>query len=379
MIVLTARLSSKSKEEKEMTKNVQREDLHAFVASIYERLGVPQIDAQVAATIAVAADLRGVDSHGVVMLPRKVDYMRKGLIEPTPTIKVDRETPATALLDGGNGLGEVVSQRAMELCIQKAKTAGAGFVAVHDSNHFGIAAYYSMMALDHGMIGISMTNTTPIVVPTFGRKAVIGTNPISLAAPAGTERPYVLDMATSIVPSGKMAVYRNLGKELPVGWAIDKEDRAMTDPGEVTKMLYSRTGGGLLPLGGEGEEFGGHKGYGLSLLVDILSGVLSGAAFGSNVYPQRDGKPAPGNVGHFFGALSIDSFLPRAMFEQRMDELIHALKSSPKAPGQNRIYIHGEKEFEIEDERRRNGIPLPDQVLGPLSKLADELQVTFDL
>ena len=362
-----------------MTRTVHQEDLQAFVARIYGKLGVPDKDARVAARIAVAADLRGVDSHGVVMLPRKVGYMRRGLIEPNPKIRVDRETPATALLDGGNGLGEVVSQRAMEICIQKAKSAGAGFVAVHDSNHYGIAAYYSMMALDHDMIGISMTNSTPIVVPTFGREAIIGTNPLSLAAPAGTERPYVLDMATSIVPSGKMTVYRNLGKNLPVGWAIDREDRAMTDPGEVTKMLYSRTGGGLLPLGGEGEEFGGHKGYGLSLMVDILSGVLSGSAFGPNVYPQRDGEPAPGNVGHFFGAISIESFLPRAIFEQRMDDIIGVLKISPKAPGQSRIYIHGEKEFEIEDERRRNGIPLPDQVLEPLREMADDLQVAFDL
>jgi LDH2 family malate/lactate/ureidoglycolate dehydrogenase len=153
----------------------------------------------------------------------------------------------------------------------------------------------------------------------------------------------------------------------------------MTNPAEVTKMLYSRTGGGLLPLGGEGEEFGGHKGYGLALVVDILSGVLSGSAFGPNVYPQKDGKPAPGNVGHFFGALSVDSFLPRAMFEQRMDDIIHDLKTSPKAPGQNRIYIHGEKQFEIEDERRRNGIPLSEPVLDPLRKLADDLQVAFDL
>ena len=153
----------------------------------------------------------------------------------------------------------------------------------------------------------------------------------------------------------------------------------MTGPGEVTKMLYGRTGGGLLPLGGKGEEYGGHKGYGLSLMVDILAGVLSGSAFGPNVYPQRDGEPAPGNVGHFFAALSIDSFLPRAVFERRMDDIMHALKSSPKAPGQNRIYIHGEKEFEIEDERRSNGIPLSDQVLDPLRTLAADLQVPFDL
>ncbi len=362
-----------------MTQTVNHEALQAFVTNVYEKLGVPNADAQTAAEIAVAADLRGVDSHGVVMLPRKVDYMKRGLIEPRPRIQIDRESPATALLDGGNGLGSVVSRQAMELCIEKARKVGAGFVAVHDSNHYGIAGYYAMMALEHGMIGISMTNTTPIVVPTFGSKAMIGTNPISVAAPAGQERPFVLDMATSVVPSGKMAVYRNLGKKIPTGWAIDSEARSMSEPAEVTTMLYSRTGGGLLPLGGEGEEFGGHKGYGLALMADIFSGILSGAAFGPYVYPSKDGKQAPGNVGHFFGALDIDSFRPIADFKRTMDEIIGALKLAAKAPGQDRIYIHGEKEFEMEEERRRKGIPLHDQVIASMRSLADDLQIAFEM
>ena len=362
-----------------MSRTVTQEELQAFVRSVYEKLGVARKDAETAAEIAVAADLRGVDSHGVVMVPRKADYMQRGLINPTPEIRVDRETPATALLDGGNGLGEVVSQQAMELCIEKARSAGAGFVSVHDSNHYGIAAYYAMMALERDMIGISMTNSTPIVAPTFGRQAVIGTNPLSLAAPAGSELPYVLDMATSIVPAGKMTVYKNLGKDIPEGWAIDKEGRAMTDPGEVTKMLYGRTGGGLLPLGGEGEEYGGHKGYGLSFMVDILSGVLSGSAFGADVYPQKDGKPGPGNVGHFFGAISIEAFIPKNLFEQRMDHIINTLKNAPKADGENRIYIHGEKQFEIQEERMQKGIPLPDPVREQLKELANNLQIDFNI
>ena len=362
-----------------MCQLVQYATLQSFVARAYKKLGVPEEDALTAAEITVAADLRGVDSHGVVMLSRKVNYMRRGLIEAVPIIKVDRENIATALIDGGNGLGEVVSRRAMELCIKKAKSAGAGFVTVHDSNHFGIAGYYAMMALEHDMIGICMTNSTPIVVPTFGTKAIIGTNPISVAAPAGKEDPYVLDMATSIVPSGKMAVYKNQDKNIPIGWAIDSEDRSMTDPGEVTKMLYSRTGGGLLPLGGAGEKFGGHKGYGLSFMVDILSGILSGAAFGPFVYPNHDGKPGAGNVGHFFGALAIESFRPLAEFRQSMDEIIHSLKNTPKEPEQARIYIHGEKEFEIEEERRRNGIPIHNQVMTSLTELAKDLQINLDL
>ncbi|MCC6187520.1 MAG: Ldh family oxidoreductase [Anaerolineales bacterium] len=362
-----------------MSRSVPYQTLQAFVARVYERLGVPADHAQTAAEIAVAADLRGVDSHGVEMLPRKADYIRKGLINPKAGIKIERETPATALVNGDNGLGEPVSKQAMAWCIEKARAAGAGFIAVHDSNHYGIAGYYTMMALEHDMIGISMTNTTPITVPTFGRKAMLGTNPISVAAPTGASHPFVLDMATSIVPSGRMAVFRNLGKSIPAGWAIDSEAHAMNDPGEVTKMLYSRTGGGLLPLGGEGEEFGGHKGYGLTLVVDILSGVLSGAAFGPFVYPQKDGRPAPGNVGHFFGALAIEAFRPLAAFRQSMDELLGALKDAPKAPGHERIYIHGEKEFETEAARRRAGIPLHDQVVTNLMGLARDIGVEFDL
>lgn len=366
-------------EESVVSHIVRHQALQAFVARVYTKLGVPQTEAQTAAEIAVAADLRGVDSHGVEMLPRKADYIRRGLINPKADIKVERESPATTLLNGDNGLGEVASKRAMEMCIQKAKAAGAGFTAVHDSNHHGIAGYYAMMALEHGMIGISMTNTTPITVPTFGRKAALGTNPISVAAPGGSSLPFVLDMATSVVPSGKMAVFRNLGKSIPAGWAIDSEDRPMTDPGEVNKMLYSRTGGGLLPLGGEGEEFGGHKGYGLTLVVDILSGVLSGAAFGPFVYPHKDGQPAPGNVGHFFGALAVEAFRPLADFQQTMDALIRTLKESPKAPGHERIYIHGEKEFEAEAKRRRSGIPLHDQTTANLKRVAQEVGVEFDL
>ncbi len=362
-----------------MSGTVHHEALAAFVATSFEKLGVSCDDARLAATIMVTADLRGVDSHGVEMLPRKVGHMKLGLIDPTPEIKVTHETMATAALDGGNGLGEVVGKRGMDLCIEKAKSAGAGFVTVRNSNHYGTAAYFAMMALEHDMIGLSMTNATPLLVPTFGRTAVLGTNPLSVAAPAGQARPFVLDMATSVVPSGKMAVYRHQGKSIPAGWAIDNQERPMNNPAEVAAMLWNRTGGGLLPLGGVGEEVGGHKGYGLALLVDILSGILSGAAYGPFVHARRDGQPLPANVGHFFGALAVDAFRPLAEFKQTMDALIQILKDAPKAAGHERIYIHGEKEFELEEERRRNGIPLHPEVVAALQKIAQELGVAFAL
>src|SRR5574337_1002739 len=335
--------------------------LQAFVARTFEKLGVPGDDARMAATIMVAADLRGVDSHGVEMLPRKVGHMKLGLIDPTPWITVAHETTATALLDGGNGLGEVVGKRGMEICIEKAKVAGAGFVTVRNSNHYGTAAYFAMLALEHDMIGLSMTNATPLLVPTFGRTAVLGTNPLSVAAPAGQEHPFVLDMATSVVPSGKMAVYKHQGKSIPAGWAIDNQEQPMHNPAEVAAMLWNRTGGGLLPLGGGGEALSGHKAYG-----------LVGNA-------RKNGQPLPSNVGHFFGALAVDAFRPLAEFKQTMDDLIHILKDSQKAAGHDRIYIHGEKEFELEEERRRNGIPLHPEVVSALKQMAADVDVPFTL
>lgn len=362
-----------------MSGTIDQAALEAFVAAAFEKLDVPGDDARLAATIMVAADLRGVESHGVEMLPRKITHMKLGLIDPRPQIRVVHETAATALFDGGNGLGEVVGQRAMDLCLQKARTAGAGFVTVRHSNHYGTAAYFAMMALEHDMIGLSMTNATPLLVPTFGRTAVLGTNPLSVAAPAGQERPFVLDMATSVVPSGKMAVYKHRGQSIPTGWAIDREERPMNNPADVAAMLWNRTGGGLLPLGGVGEALGGHKGYGLALVVDILSGLLSGAAFGPFVNARQDGRPLPGNVGHFFGALAVDAFRPLDEFKQAMDAEIRLLKEAPKAAGHDRVYIHGEKEFELEEARRRNGIPVHPEVIAALKQMAADLGLPFGL
>jgi LDH2 family malate/lactate/ureidoglycolate dehydrogenase len=283
------------------------------------------------------------------------------------------ETIATALIDGGGGLGQPVSERAMRLAMDKAATAGVGFVSVRNSNHYGIAGYYAMMALERDMIGISLTNAGHYVVPTFGRDAMLGTNPISVAAPAGRSRPFVLDMATSVVPLGKIEVYNRQEKDLPSGWATDQSGRGSSDTPLVLRNLVGRLGGGLFPLGGEGELFGGHKGYGLALTVDILSGILSGSAYSNLLYPKdSDGQPLPADIGHFFGAIRVDAFRPLDDFRDSMDDLLERLKNSPKAEGQERIYIHGEKEFETEDDRRQNGIPLHDKVVTVLQSYAEE-------
>jgi LDH2 family malate/lactate/ureidoglycolate dehydrogenase len=268
----------------------------------------------------------------------------------------------------------------METAVAKAQAMGVGFAAVRNSNHYGIAAYYAMMALEHDCIGISLTNADCLMVPTFGKDAMLGTNPISVAVPSGKEHPFVLDMATSVIPKGKIEVYQRSSEELPLGWATDERGIASTDAARVLNNLNTRAGGGVLPLGGVGELFGGHKGYGLALLVDILCGVLSGAGYADTIYPATpEGRPLPANVGHFFGALRVDGFRPLEDFQATMDDIIRRIKVSPKAEGEQRIYIHGEKEFEAAEERMVKGIPLHPTIVADLKAIAEDIGVDYDL
>jgi len=359
---------------------VWAEPLKDFCVRVFEKMGVPEEDARITADVLVTADLRGVDSHGVARLRRYVNGLRDGMMVARPDVQVIAETPATALIDAGAGLGQPVSYRAMERAIRKAQEHGAGFVVVRNSNHYGIAGYYAMMALEHGCIGISMTNAATLVVPTFGRNAMLGTNPIAVAAPAGQERPFVLDMATSTVPRGKLEVYHRLEKPIPPGWATDETGAPTTDAGQALENFKRRAGGGLLPLGGAGELLGGHKGYGLALWVDIFCAILSGAAYADLVYPKTpDGKPLPSNIGHFFGAWRVDAFRPADEFKAAMDDLQRRLKNAPKAKDATRIYIHGEKEFEEAERRSRDGIPLNPKVAADLQAIGGELGVEYNL
>lgn len=359
---------------------VRAESLRHFCQQVFERADVPEEEAAITADVLVAADLRGIDSHGVARLKRYVDGLRAGRMIANPRVQVIRESLSTALIDGGGGLGQPIAVRAMRLAIEKAREGGAGFVAVRNSNHYGIAGYYAIMALDSDCIGISMTNASPSVVPTFGREAILGTNPISVAAPADQERPFVLDMATSVVPRGKLELYHPLAKPLLEGWAVDERGSTATDAGVILRNLAERLGGGILPLGGKGEELGGHKGYGLALMVDILSGVLGGAGYADRVSPKGErGGMKPGNVGHFFGALLVEGFRPLEEFKAAMDDLIRSLKGSAKAEGESRIYIHGEKEWEMEEERRKRGIPLHPRVVTMMEEIAEELNLSLVL
>jgi len=354
--------------------------LKDFCVRVFQKMGVPEEDARITAEVLVTADLRGINSHGVARLRRYVNGLRDGMMIAQPDVQVLTETPVTALIDAGAGLGQPVSYRAMETAIQKARDYGAGFVTVRNSNHYGIAGYYAMMALEHDCIGISMTNAAVLVVPTFGRDAMLGTNPIAVAAPAGQERPFVLDMATSTVPRGKLEVYSRLEKPLPMGWATDETGAPTDDADRVLENFKQRAGGGLLPLGGAGELLRGYKGYGLAVWVDVFCAILSGAAYADLVYPKTpDGKPLPSNIGHFFGAWRVDAFRPVDEFKEAMDDLQRRLKNTPKAEGATRIYIHGEKEYEEAERCSREGILLNPKVAADLRAIGEELGVEYGL
>lgn len=355
-----------------MSKLIYRaEDLKDYAVRFFVRHGVGEEDARIAAEILISADMRGVDSHGIIRLDTYYgSRLRKGLIDPKTPITVLRETAATLALDAGSGLGQVAGYTAMQRAIEKAKESGLAMVTVRNSNHYGIAGYYAMMALPHDMIGISFTNSQPLVAPTYGRTAILGTNPIAVAAPAGRNRPYVLDMATSIVPIGRITVYQKAGRQIPEGWGIDSSGQITTDPSAVLQ------GGALLALGGS-DVMRGYKGYGLSLMVDIFSGVLSGASTGKKV--GHPGENVPADVGHFFAAIRIDAFRDIEDFKRDMDDLIEQLKNAPKAVGQDRIYIHGEKEFELYDRYEKEGVPLMVEVVNGLREVGETVGVPFDL
>ena len=358
---------------------VAQERLRALCFQVMQKLGETEENAHIIADVLIAADLRGIDSHGVARLGMYEGFIQSGVIHTHVEPRLLAETPTTALFDAGGGMGHPVSYRAMNMAIDKAKAYGIGFVTVRNSNHYGIAGYYAMMALTHNCIGMSMTNSRAFVVPTFARDALLGTNPIAVAAPAGKERPFVLDMATSTVPFGKIEVYNRLEKPIPEGWASDENGVPTTDAAKVIRNSSSpATHGGLEPLGGNGELLSGHKGYGLGLLVEVLCGVLPGALYANQVYPQtQDGKPLPAGLGHVFGALRVDAFRPVEEFAASMDDLQQRMKTASKASGQERIYIHGEKEYEQVERRSVEGIPLNHKVLAELEKIAQRYNIEF--
>jgi LDH2 family malate/lactate/ureidoglycolate dehydrogenase len=351
---------------------VSHADLRAFILAVLDRWGTPPTVAELTADLMVRTDLRGVDSHGIGMLPSYLRWYRAGYIVPDAEPKIVRDEGTTAVVDGQQAFGHYVATCAMELAIAKARAHGVGFVTCHNSNHYGAAANYSLMALPHDMIGISLTNSPwPAVVPTFGRQAMMSTNPISVAAPAGHEYPFVLDMATSTVAVGKLSVAARWAKPIPAGWALDSTGQPTTDAAAAYQTRL------LTPLGGTREQ-GGHKGYGLAVMVDILCGVLAGATWAAQAR-EVEGPVTRSDVGHFLGAIDIQRFRPLDLFKTDMDDLLRALKNSPKAEGEERIYVAGEPEWECEQVRRREGIPLAPGLVAQIRTVAADSGLPFTL
>ena len=350
-------------------------DLLSFVERIFLKIGCSEKDAGSAAKALLAADLRGIDSHGVARLSGYVRLWEGKRINATPSIKVIYETPSTAVVDADGGLGLVAGPVAMQVAIDKAKVAGTGWVSVQHSNHFGIAGYHAMMALEHDMIGIAMTNASPLVAPTFSVERLLGTNPICVVVPAGEEPAFVADMATTTAANGKLEILQRKNLAAPAGWIQDMEGNISVNPNELKK------GGALLPLGGD-KEHGSHKGYALGAIVDIFSAVLSGANYGPWVppfvsfLPVADDLPGKG-IGHFFGAMRVDAFRPAADFKKHMDQWIRRFRSAKTVKGYESVVIPGDPERITEAERLNTGIPLLPAVVEDLSDLGEKFGIPF--
>lgn len=348
---------------------IPRQHLESFCQEVFQRLNLSPRDAQISAAVLVAADVRGIPSHGVARLGRYVSGLETGIVLPDVPVEVLMDTPSSIVVNAHGAMGAPVSVRTMQQVIDKARSHGAAFGCVRDSNHFGIAGYYAMMAMREDMIGIAMTNTAALGVPTLGRQVMFGTNPIAFAAPADRERGFVLDMATTVVTRGKIEEYERLGKALPPGWAVDKRGLPATDAHTILDDMFHRVGGGIMPLGGASELLGGHKGYGLAVMVDILCAVLCGAPFGPAL---ADTETSSGRVSHFFGAIQIARFRDPGLFRQDMDRLLEELRACPPAQGAERVYFAGLKEFEHEEECLRRGVPVLRKVYDRLGEIGSE-------
>jgi LDH2 family malate/lactate/ureidoglycolate dehydrogenase len=340
------------------------EQLKDFCARVLRKLGVPGAEAEITADSLVVANLRGVDTHGVMRMTYYTAKLRSGVMKPEVDLTPIRETLATALLDGHDGIGQVISYRAMQIAIRKAREAGVAYVSVRNSNHLGACAYYSMMALPHDMIGFVFTNASPRLAPTGGVDRLFGNNPWSIAVPAGRHLPVVLDMANSVVAAGKIRILQKEGKPVPEGWALDAEGVPTTDPEKALKGI-------LLAIGG-------YKGYGITLMVDLLTGVLADSSYGPRVKGMDAGDEVA-HVAHSFMALDLSAFDDVAAFKARMDSYIEEIKGSRKAKGNDTIYLPGELEFLREQERRETGIPLQAKVAEELRAIGKEYGVPLEL
>ncbi len=335
-----------------------------FIEDVLVKAGIPGEEAKIAGDVLLQADKLGFDSHGVNRLKHiYLDRIKQGILNPVTNFEVVRESPATAVVDGHNGMGQVIASRSMTIAIEKARKFGMGMVAVRNSTHYGFAGYYALMAVRENMIGITGTNARPAIAPTFGVENMLGTNPLTFGMPSDEDFPFLLDCATSIIQRGKVELYAREGKEMPAGWVIGENGESKTNSSEVLNDLLAGHAS-LTPLGGIGEETAGYKGYGYATVVEILSSALQQGAFMKMLTGFSDGKPAPYPLGHFFIAIDINAFTEVDSFKKTTGDILRELRASRKMPGHDRIFTAGEKEHETWKIRKDKGITFNDQLLA---------------
>ena len=349
-----------------------------FMVKAFTELGVPEADAEICAEVLMESDRRGIESHGVNRFkPIYVDRINKGILKPVTEVDIIRESPTTAVLDANDGMGMVASKMAMDMAIEKARKYGTACVAVRNSSHYGIAGYWTSMATDEGMIGITGTNARPSIAPTFGVENMLGTNPLTIGIPTDEGYPFLIDCATSITQRGKLEFYERIGKDTPAGMVIGRDGSALTDTSYILKALNTREAA-LAPLGGIGEELGGYKGYSYATAVELLSAALSGGMFLKNLTCfDENGELRPYHLGHFFIVIDPEAMIGREVCEKTAGDILRALRASQKAPGQDRIYTAGEKEWDIKEFRKDKGVPMGEDVQREFIEVRESLGMDF--
>lgn len=347
--------------------------MEKFMTDVFKGLGVPEGDARICADILITSDKRGIDSHGIGRLKTiYYDRIKEGIQYPVTNFDIIREGPATAVVDGHDGMGHVIGKKSMNLAIEKARRCGMGMVAVRNSTHYGICGYFLLMAAEAGMIGITGTNARPSIAPTFGVENMLGTNPLTFGMPTDEDFPFILDCATSVAQRGKIEVYARAGKDVPQGWVIGEDGSPKTDSRQILVDLVKGTAA-LAPLGGIGEETAGYKGYGYATVVEILSAALQGGAFLKGLLGYQDGKKVPYHLGHFFIVIDVNAFIELEAFKKTTGDILRELRASRKAPGQDRIYTAGEKEHLVWLERKEKGVPVGQVLQREMITMRNEL------
>ena len=347
------------------------EQLNQLCNDAFQKFGFNADEAKTITDVLLLSDVYGIESHGMQRMYRYYKSIQKGMIDINAKGDVVFETPVSAVIDGHDGMGQVIGRKAMEMAIEKAKTTGIGMVVVRNSNHYGIAGYYAKLACEQGLIGLSCTNTNPIMVPTYGRTAMLGTNPIAVAMPA-EPYPFFFDASTTVVTRGKLEVYNKAGKELHDGWALNKDGHPSNDAADVLGNIAAHKGGGIMPLGGSTEDTGSHKGYGYAMMCEIFSSIIS-----LGTTSDKTGMGGHGGICHGFLVIDPAVFGDAKAIKDHLSAYLEELRNSPKAEGQPRIYTHGEKEVEAEARLMKEGIPVNDNTMVEVYEMCQYLDMDF--